>query len=261
MKTIFSRSVGTFFHLYILSIFLLVPGYAVAQDIRVFAAASLKAALDHVASDYSTATGQRVTVSYGGSSSLARQISFGAPADIFFSANEQWMIKLEQSGYIENHTRRNLLSNQIVLVSSSTEPPLDDIEELPLRLAERRLVMAQVDAVPAGIYGKSALEYFGLWSLVSGRVAQTDSVRAALALVASGAVPFGIVYSTDASADQRVTIAFAFPEQSHPKVVYPVTAIKGRLSPKVEDFMTYLTSDAALARYKEQGFIPLDPVQ
>ena len=182
------------------------PGPRASQAMRriVFAAASLKNALDAAVEDYTGRTGKTVSVSYAGSSTLAKQIAQGAPADIFLSANMDWMDKLAEQGAIDTQSRVTLLGNAIVLVA-----PKDSDVSLTIApgfaladaLGDGRLAMAETTGVPAGIYGRAALESLGVWDSVAGKVAQADNVRAALALVSRGETPFGIVYATDAKAD------------------------------------------------------------
>lgn len=237
------------------------PAAAVAGDVLVFAAASLKNAMDDVAAHWSGATGHEATISYAGSAALARQIEQGAPADVFISANEEWMDALEADGLVEAGTRVNLLGNSLVVIAHGhlTGPiPLAPRFDLAGWLGDRKLAMALVDAVPAGLYGKAALQNLGVWEAVRPKVAQTDNVRAALALVATGEAPFGIVYATDASAETRVGIVGAFPEDSHPPIVYPAAAIAGRDNPLASDFLAFLRSDTARAAFERQGFRVLD---
>lgn len=228
-----------------------------ADTVVVFAAASLKTALDDVAEGFSLATGDEVVLSVAGSSALARQIQLGAPADVFISANEGWMDALEASGHIAPETRRDLLGNRLVMISArgaAAPVKLAPGFDLAGRLGRGHLAMALVEAVPVGIYGKAALESLGLWTSVAPRVAQVDNSRAALALVATGAAPLGIVYATDAKADPRVEVLATFPAESHPPIVYPVAAVAGRLTPATEAFVAYLGSDAARAAFEAQGF-------
>jgi len=227
-----------------------------ADPLRIFAAASLKSALDQVVASYQSRTGLDVSVSYGGSSAIARQIQHGAPADIFISANVAWMESLSQSGHVIDGTRRELLGNRLVVAGARNSAPLDSLHDLPTALQSRRLAMAQVDAVPAGIYGMAALHSAGVWAQVADQVAQTDNVRAALALVALGAAPYGIVYQTDARADPRVSIAYAIPAEMHAPIIYPVAAVRNHDA--ALEFLAFLHSPAAARSFAEQGFIPLN---
>ena len=199
---------------------------ALADDPIVFAAASLKDALDDVAALYKESFGKGVTLNYAGSSSLAKQIEQAAPADIFFSANIEWMDYLEERDLIKQDSRVTLLGNAIVLIAPKdsdaaveTGPGMVLTELLG---NEGYLAMANVNSVPAGIYGREALENLGVWDSVADKVVQTDNVRAALAFVARGEAPLGIVYATDAAADPAVRILDEFAEDSHPPILYPV---------------------------------------
>ncbi|GGE58569.1 molybdate ABC transporter substrate-binding protein [Actibacterium pelagium] len=227
-----------------------------AGEATVFAAASLKTALDQVTQDFQEDTGDKITISYGGSSVLARQIELGAPADLYLSASTAWMDYLQQGGHIDAASRVNLLGNRLALiVHGEAAIMLAITPELPLAdmLGNGRLAMALVDAVPAGIYGKAALERLGLWDAVAPKVAQTDNVRAALALVATGATPMGVVYATDAAADPRVTAMSLFPEDSHPPIIYPA-ALTTSGNETAAAFLAYLSSDTAAERFVENGF-------
>lgn len=241
----------------------LAPG-ARAADLTVFAAASLKNALDEVAAGFRAETGAAVTLSYAGSSALARQIEQGAPADLFLSASPDWMDALARQGLIDPASRADLLGNRLVLIApkpSDGAPPapfaLRNGADLTGRLGDGRLALALVDAVPAGVYAKAALQSLGLWSAVAPKTAQTDNVRAALALVALGETPLGIVYATDAVAEPRVTVLAPVPAESHPPIRYPVAAVAGRANPLTPRFLAYLRGPAARAAFERQGFVVL----
>ncbi|MCB1500172.1 MAG: molybdate ABC transporter substrate-binding protein [Bauldia sp.] len=229
-----------------------------AGDVTVFAAASLKNALDEIAADYREETGKRVLVSYAGSSALAKQIEAGAPADIFFSADLAWMDYLGERDLIRKDTRETLLGNAIVLVAPAdsaatltVEPGMDLLAVLG---AEGRIAMANIESVPAGKYGKAAVESLGIWSAVAPRVVQADNVRAALAFVAAGEAPLGIVYRTDANSEPRVKVVGAFPADSHPPIIYPVAMTTWSQNPEARAFFDYLRSDKARLAYQKQGF-------
>ncbi len=235
---------------------------ASAQDVMIFAAASLKTALDGVAAAWSAETGGEAVVSYAASSALARQIEAGAPADVFISADLDWMDYLASWGLIDPDTRRTLLSNRIVLIAAGTDAPPVEIAPgfgLAALLGEGRLAMADVDAVPAGRYGKAALETLGVWGNVESRIAETENVRAALAFVALGEAPYGIVYATDANAEDNVTIVGTFPEDSHPPIRYPVALTADTANPAAADFLEFLGAAPARALLEAQGFTVLDP--
>lgn len=242
---------------------LAVPGTrAVAADnIVVFAAASLKNALDDVVGTWRAETGNSATVSYAGSSALARQIEQGAPADVFISANEAWMDRLEQAGLIKPDTRRDLLRNRLVLIAHGKAKPEVQIRQgfdLAGLLGKDRLAMALVDAVPAGIYGKAALTSLGIWGAVEPKVAQTDNVRAALTLVGRGEAPYGIVYATDASASDNVSIVGTFPADSHPPIIYPAAVVAESKHPRAQAFLNFMASPAARPLFQRHGFTVID---
>ncbi len=234
---------------------------ALALDgITIFAAASLKNAMDEISADFEAETGRAAAVSYAGSSALSRQIQHGAPADIFISANPGWMDMLEQDGLIDPATRFDLLGNAIVLVAHGRDAAPVEIRpgmDLAGMVAGGRLAMTLVDAVPAGLYGKAALETLGLWEGIEPKVAQADNVRAALALVSSGEAPFGIVYATDAKADDNVTVVAAFPSGAHPPIVYPAAAISASRNPLNARFLAHLRGPAARGAFERQGFVVL----
>lgn len=229
---------------------------AQAQDVTVFAASSLKTALDTVATDWQQKTGHTVAVSYAASPALAKQIIQGAPADIYISASPEWMNTLASAGLIVAQSRVDLLSNHLVLVGQAGTakvnigPGLD----LAVLLGGGKLAMAMVDSVPAGQYGKASLQSLGLWELVQPQVAQSENVRAALALVAAGEAPLGIVYASDAVAEPRVSVLGTFPDDSHPTILYPAALI-APATPLAADFLQYLRQDAARAVFQAQGFI------
>ena len=232
---------------------------AKADEIVVFAAASLKTALDDISAAWTQATGHAAAISLAGSSTLARQIGQGAPADVFISANVQWMDALERDRLIAPDSRRDLLRNSIVLVAHGkkaapvTIGPGFDLAGL---LGDGRLAMAMVASVPAGIYGKAALTSLGVWDSVAAKVAQADNVRAALTLVARGEAPYGIVYATDAAASDNVTVVGTFPSDTHPPIVYPAALVKTAADkPAARDFLSFLASDRARTLFEKQGFV------
>lgn len=227
-----------------------------AEDVLVFAAASLQTALDAVARGFEAETGDRAVISYAGSSQLARQITLGAPANVYFSANSAWMDRLGAEGRLASGTRVDLLGNQLVLVAhgAGALPVQLNAPALAARLGDGHLAMALVEAVPAGIYGKAALSSLGLWQALGPRVAEADNVRAALALVAIGAAPLGIVYASDAVAEARVSVVARFPEDSHPPIVYPAALIAGHDTPPARAFLAFLQTPDARAAFTAQGF-------
>ena len=242
------------------ALILAAPAAAEAEQITVFAAASMANALAEIETAFEAATGHDLVVSLAGSSALARQIQQGAPADVFISASADWMDRVEADGLIEAGSRFDLLGNAIVLVAFGAEAePVEISPDLDLAglLGDGRLAMALVDAVPAGVYGKAALESLGLWDDVEGLVAQADNVRAALAFVATGEAPYGIVYATDAAAEDKVTIVGAFPPGTHPPIVYPAADLAGRDIPAEAEFLDYLRGPEARAAFERQGFTVL----
>ena len=230
---------------------------AVAADVTVFAAASLKEAMDRQARQFEARTGHKVTVAYGASNALAKQIESGAPADLFISADLDWMDYLSQRHVLVAPTRSNLLRNTLVLIAPAmTGSTLTIGERFPLAaaLGAGKLAMANPDSVPAGRYGKHALERLGVWTSVEKQVARAENVRAALALVARGEAPFGIVYRTDALADKGVRIVDTFPSSSHPPIVYPIAVIADSKSAASHPLLEYLRSSSARAVWEEYGF-------
>ncbi|MDF1609441.1 molybdate ABC transporter substrate-binding protein [Hoeflea sp. YIM 152468] len=240
---------------------LLMPVAAQADDVLVFAAASLKTALDQVATEWGGRTGRSVTVSYAGSSSLARQIEQGAPADLFISASVDWMDYLQSAELIRPETRIDLLGNSLVLIAHGRDAGRIDLEagaDLAGLLGDQRLAMALVESVPAGIYGKAALTSLGQWDAVKEKVAQTDNVRAALALVSSGEAPFGIVYASDAVAEDTVSVIAVFAQTSHVPIIYPAALTASSSAPDALLFLEALSGPAAADMFRAQGFRPLN---
>lgn len=237
------------------------PGSALARPLLVFAAASLKNALDAVNLHYAQLTGHRAVISYAGSSALAKQIAAGAPADLFISANIGWMDYLQRRHLIRSATRRALLGNHLVLVAPR-DGPLRHVVVRPgfpllKLLGGGRLAMAQTNAVPAGIYGEAALKTLGVWSAVESRIAQAENVRAALALVARGEAPLGIVYKTDAAVEPNVRIVGTFPDDTHPPIIYPAAVTAVSRDPQAARFLAYLESAQARPLFARAGFIVL----
>lgn len=222
-------------------------------EVTVFAAATLKTALDEIATEYSAGTGTAITLSYAGTPALARQIEQGAPADVFISASVDWMDALAAKGLIQPDSRRDLLGNRLVLIGPTGAAPLV-LEDLAARLGHGRLAMALVDAVPSGQYGKAALESLGLWEAVAPSVVQSENVRAALHLVALGEAALGIVYASDAVAEPRVTVLATFPETSHPRIIFPA-ALTLTASPEAAAFLDHLASPEAAEVFAANGFL------
>lgn len=233
---------------------------ASAEQVNVFAAASMKTALDEVAALFTETTGNEVVISYAGSNALAKQIIDGAPADIYISANTAWMDEVEGAGMIAEDARRDILGNTLVLIAHDDIAPIEIGPETDLKsmIGDGKLAMALVNSVPAGQYGKAALESLGLWASVEGSVAQADNVRAALALVALNEAPYGIVYATDAAAEDRVHVAGTFPADSYPTVTYPTALLTGAADQADRDFFAALSDDTSDAIFAENGFKVLD---
>jgi molybdate transport system substrate-binding protein len=225
-----------------------------AEDVSVFAAASLKNALDEVAAQFTAQTGNTVTISYAGSNALAKQIIEGAPADLFLSANTEWMDQVEQAGLVQD--RANILGNRLVLIGHGDAAPMQISAgtDLARMLNGGKLAMALVDSVPAGQYGKAALEKLGLWDDVGADVAQSDNVRAALVLVAAGEAPYGIVYATDAAVEDDVTIVGDFPADSYPPITYPAALLTEAADDADRAFFDAIRGDAADAIFEKHGF-------
>lgn len=238
------------------------PQSSSADEVVVFAAASLANALELIEAGFEIETGHDLVVSLAGSSVLARQIELGAPADIFISASSDWMDVVEAAGFVEANGRFDLLGNRLVIVASDKEAkPVAIVPGFGLAdlLGERRLAMALIDSVPAGVYGKAALESLGVWESVADRVAQADNVRAALAFVATGEAPFGIVYATDAAAESNVSVVGTFPVSTHPPIVYPVADLTTRDTVAEAVFLDYLRGARARDAFERQGFAVLTP--
>ena len=236
------------------------PIEAQGSDVLVFAAASLKNALDAVNAQWTKETGKKAVISYASSSALAKQIEQGAPAQMFISADLDWMDYLAAKSLIKPDTRSNLLGNRIVLIASKDKAQPVEIKpgfDLAKLLGDGRLSIANVDAVPAGKYGKAALEKLGVWAGVAGKIAQAENVRAALLLVSRGEAPAGIVYQTDAAADPNVKIIGTFPEDTHPPIIYPIALTASATHPDAAAFLAYIGSEKAKPLFQAQGFTVL----
>jgi molybdate transport system substrate-binding protein len=235
------------------------PAMAQTDKFVVFAAASLKNALDAIAGKWQAESGHQPTISYAASSTLAKQIENGAPADLFISADEDWMDYLQQRQLIDPKTRVDLLGNKLVLIAPKDSPAKTAIATgFPLLqlLGDGHLAMADPASVPAGKYGKAALTKLGVWDAVSSRVAAAENVRAALLLVARGEAPLGIVYQTDAAVEPGVKIVAAFPPDMHPPITYPLALTLSARQPAAV-FAAFLRGRAAAALFEAQGFTVL----
>ena len=229
-------------------------------DLRVFGAASLKDAIDNVNARYQRDTGRKVVVSYGGSDTLAQQIHYGARADIFISADNDWMDYLADRNLIKPETRLNFLGNKLVLIASAGSAPTLAIGPnftLAQALGDGRLAIADPAAVPAGKYGKAALQALGVWDSVKGRLAMAQDVRNALELVRRREAPLGIVYQTDAMADRGVSIVGTFPASAHPPIIYPLAVMKASTNPTAKSYIAFLQSQEVMAAFGLPGFVLL----
>ena len=232
-----------------------------ATPLVVFAAASLKESMDAAADAWRAETGRSVQVAYAASSALARQVEQGAPADVFVSADTEWIDWLQLRDLVDPASRVDLLGNTLVLVAPADSPlppfALAPGTDLLPALGERgRIALGLTTSVPAGKYAKAAFESLGLWNALEPRAAESDNVRAALLLVARGETPLGVVYASDAAAEPRVKVLASFPEGSHPPIVYAVARVAG--SARGEDathFIDWLQSDDAGAIFRRHGFV------
>ncbi len=233
---------------------------ATGVTVTVFAAASLKEAMDAQARRFEADTGNKVIVSYGASNALARQIEAGAPADIFISADLDWMDYLEQRGQLVSGSRMNLLRNELVLIAPAASKAVLRIAPnfaLAAALGTEKLAMANPDSVPAGRYGKAALTALGVWTGVERQTVRTDNVRAALALVARGEAALGIVYKSDALAEKNVRIVDTFLETTHAPIVYPGALVAPDKKPAARALLAFLRSGTARPVWEKYGFIVL----
>jgi len=233
-----------------------------AQDVVVFAAASLTNALDEAGQLFERQGGAHTKISYAASSALAKQIESGAPADMFISADLDWMDYLEQHHLIQTATRKNLLGNRLVLIAPAESDAKAEIKpglDLVGLLKGGRLAMADPDSVPAGKYGKAALEKLGVWNSVRAAVAPAESVRVALLFVSRRETPLGIVYATDAAADPRVKIVGVFPPDTHPPIIYPAALTADSKNASAARLLEFLGSAAAKPIFEKQGFTVLGP--
>ena len=230
-----------------------------ADTINVFAAASLKDALDEIAHDFTAVTQVEVKTSYAGSLALARQIEQGAPADLFASADQDSMDYVATRNLIKPETRVDLLSNQLVVVAPASAPdaPLAlTADGWTAALGNGRIAVGEIKTVPAGKYTKQALDKLGLWATLEPHLAMADNVRNALNFVARGETPYGIVYASDARAEPRVKVAATFPETSHAPIVYPFALTASNKGDAAAKFLAYLQGDAAKAVFVKWGFTP-----
>lgn len=249
MKKVFSVLFAAVF-------FVLPASLFAAEKVTVFAAASTTNMLDEVFAVYNKKGGNAVG-SYAASGALARQIQSGAPAGIFVSANQEWMDKLEQDKLIEKGSRKNLVGNNLVLISDKNSKIKVDFSkkaDLPAVLKNEKFVIGAPESVPAGAYAKEALTKLGLWDGIRKNIVTAENVRAALAFVSRGEALLGVVFGTDAAADKNVKVIAVFPENSHADISYPIGMIKGNVNDEVKKLYKFMLSDEAKAIYKKYGF-------
>lgn len=233
------------------------PAAAESGGPTVFAAASLKTALDEIGTVWTAKTGRRAVVSYAAASALAKQIEQGAPADLFVSADLDWMDHLQNKGLIRPETRVNLLTNTLVLIApagSAAEPKIAPGFALAAALGDGRLATGDVRSVPAGKYAKAALTSLGVWAAIEPKLAGAENVRAALSLVARGEARFGIVYGSDARSEPKVMVVDTFPATSHPPIVYPAAITKDATGSEAAAFLDFLKGTEAAKIFEANGF-------
>lgn len=236
------------------------PADPAKQGPVIFAAASMKTALDAIAAAFAAKTGAAPAISYASSGVLAKQIEQGAPADIFISANVKWMDYLDKAKLLKPGTRRDLLGNALVLIEpadANTKLEIAPGFGLAAAIGDGKLAVCTVASCPAGIYGKQALVKLGIWKDVEPKLAQASNVRDALMLVARGEAKFGIVYATDAKAEPKVKVVGIFPESSHAPIVYPIAIVASSSNPAAPGFVAFMTSQAAVKILTDQGFTVL----
>jgi molybdate transport system substrate-binding protein len=243
-------------------IFTIAPGHAQdsGRTITVFAASSLTDSLKEIAALYEAGTGRKATLSFGSSATLARQIDQGAPADVFFSADEDWMDFLQKDGRLDDGTRHDLLGNQLVLIAADRNAAHIKIAphfDLRSALKGGRLAVADPASVPAGKYARAALTNLGVWDSVASQLAPAENVRVALEYVSRDEAPLGIVYATDAKIESDVVVAGVFPANSHPPIVYPIALTK-TAAPGSRPFLAFLESSEARKVFEKDGFTVLE---
>ncbi len=232
-----------------------------AENVSVFAAASLKTALDDAAKVWKTQSGKDILATYGSSGTLAKQIAEAAPADIFISADLAWMDNIAEKSLIKPESRKNLVGNTLVLVAATganTKIALEGDSNLAAHLGNEKLAVGDVKSVPAGKYAKAALENLNLWSSVEPNLVMQENVRSALALVARGEARLGIVYGSDATAESKVQVVANFPETSHAPIIYPAAIIATSTNPDAQTFLNFLFSKEAQLIFKANGFTLLE---
>ncbi|HMF07126.1 MAG TPA: molybdate ABC transporter substrate-binding protein [Methylocella sp.] len=264
MTTATRRGIARFMFIFIIAAVTLFARPSTAQQPEasgkgpvVFAAASLKTALDEIAAAFAAETGKTAPVVYASSAILAKQIEQGAPADIFISADIDWMDYLARSGLIRSETRRNLLGNALVLIEPSnanTDLVIASGFDLAGATGNGKIAVCTIASCPGGIYAKQALDALGIWAKVEPKLAQADNIRSALNLVSRGEASFGIVYATDAKADPKVKVVGVFPESTHSPIIYPAALVGTSKNSDAARFLDFLSSPAADKIWMEQGF-------
>ena len=253
-------SIGRYFCIIAIA-FLSMPFHAHAESINVFAAASMKTALDDAARVWKTQSGKDIVATYGSTGTLAKQIAEGAPADIFISADLAWMDDVAKKNLIKPESRKNLVGNTLVLIAAAgSDLKIDLVKDsnLAASLGNEKLVVGDVKSVPAGRYAKAALENLGLWASIEPNLVMQENVRSALALVARDEAKLGIVYGSDAVAESKVQVIANFPETSHPPIVYPAAVIATSTNTDAQPFLNFLFSREAQLIFKANGFTLLE---
>ena len=222
-----------------------------ASDLNVFAAASLKGALDEIAAHY---TADHIVLTYAASGTLAKQIEASAPADIFISADEEWMDLLAANNLIRTETRADVVGNVLVLIKNKQDASEIKLDTFATTLGEDKLALADVTSVPAGGYAKAALENLGQWARVSKNVVMQDNVRGALSLVARGEAKLGVVYGSDAVVEPKVEVVALFPESTHAAIRYPAAVVANSQNTSAKDFVGYLLGSQAQTIFSAYGF-------
>lgn len=242
-----------------IAISLVAASRLVAEEVTVFAAASLTNALTEIGAAHEKATGDKVVFNFAASNTLARQIEAGAPADVFFSADEAQMAALAGKGHIDGSTRKAMLGNTLVVITAPDGPAITKMADLS-GAAIKRISVGNPKAVPVGVYAKAHLEKVGLWNVLQPKLVPAESVRAALAVVEAGNAEAGIVYKTDAAISNGVKVAFEIPEAEGPKIIYPVALVSGsRHAAAAKKFLARLSDKDARAAFTKRGFILLNP--
>ena len=227
---------------------------AFAADINVFAAASMKGALDEIGAAYKSKFGTGIVATYAATGTLAKQIEAAAPADVFISADEEWMDKLAKENLIKVGTRQDIAGNTLVLIEAKDAKLDVRLDDIAASLGDGKLALADVASVPAGKYGKAALEKLGQWPKVEKSVVMQDNVRGALALVAKAEAKLGVVYSSDVLAEPKVEVAATFPEDTHVPIRYPAAVVAASQSADAAGFTAFLLGDEAQAIFHKDGF-------